>query len=129
MLENRQRQLASLQKMEEKIRNTNTKPNSSSNKSSSSPALCPHHRMTTYLLDISNCISDHYVTWVSLPASSSLTAPQESILYSLVLGRTELVMFGGLQKDVSQGTGGGQKNSSETVSNSLYYLNPPQIII
>ena len=31
-------------------------------------------------------------------------APQESILYSLVAGRTELIMFGGLRKDISVGT-------------------------
>lgn len=85
--------------------------------------------MTTFLLDISTCISDHYVTWLVLPSNSSLTAPQESILYSLVLGRTELVMFGGLQKDVSKTGGRGQQNNSEKVSNCLYYLNPPKTII
>jgi len=130
MLENRQRQLASLQKMEEKIRNTpKAAHNSPKSSSTSAPVVCPHHRMTTFILDISHCKSDHYVTWLPLATSSSLRAPQESILYSLVLGRTELIMFGGLQKDVSLGTVRGQQNNSETVSNCLYYLNPPQIII
>ena len=58
-------------------------------------------------------------------ASQSCEAPQESILYSLVLGRTELVMFGGLQKDVSLSGGRSQQNNSETVSNCLFFLNPP----
>ena len=63
MLENRQRQLASLQRMEEKIRNSGKSQSSSSqskqnqqhggNKSN----VCPHHRMTTHILDISNCLS------------------------------------------------------------------------
>jgi hypothetical protein len=35
--------------------------------------------------------------------SSGSEAPQESILYSLVTGRTELIMFGGLKKDISLG--------------------------
>eukprot|EP00092_Neocalanus_flemingeri_P014613 GFUD01015764.1.p1 GENE.GFUD01015764.1~~GFUD01015764.1.p1 ORF type:complete len:698 (+),score=94.25 GFUD01015764.1:142-2235(+) len=130
MLENRQRQLASLQKMEEKIRNNSRSTQSPpKNSGTSAPVVCPHHRMTTYILDISNCKTEHYVTWLPLPPGSSIRAPQESILYSLVLGRTELIMFGGLQKDVSLGTVRGQQNNSETVSNCLYYLNPPQLVI
>jgi len=136
MLENRQRQLASLQRMEEKIRNSGKSQSSSSqskqnqqhggNKSN----VCPHHRMTTHILDISNCLTEHYVTWQPISPILSPEAPQESILYSLVLGRTELIMFGGLQKDVSLSTGRtNQQNNSETVSNCLYYLNPPQITI
>ena len=53
--------------------------------------------MTTHILDISHAISDHFVTWQPVSPVNSCEAPQESILYSLVLGRTELVMFGGLQ--------------------------------
>ena len=83
--------------------------------------------MTTHILDISHAISDHYVTWQLVSPVNSSEAPQESILYSLVLGRTELVMFGGLQKDVSLNGGRGHQNNSETVSNCLFYLNPPQL--
>ena len=136
MLENRQRQLASLQRMEEKIRKSarvsNTDNSTATGKQSSSSSLspgCPHHRMTTFILDISTSISDHYVTWLPITPLSFSEAPQESILYSLVQGRTELIMFGGLQKDVSTGGTGRAHNSSESVSNCLYYLNPPQITI
>jgi len=136
MLENRQRQLASLQRMEEKIRKSARSSSGSNNsnspgvKQSSSSSSCPHHRMTTFILDISTSISDHYVTWLPLTPASFSEAPQESILYSLVQGRTELIMFGGLQKDVNTtNTGRPQTNSSESVSNCLYYLNPPQMTI
>ena len=136
MLENRQRQLASLQRMEEKIRNSgknNTAHAQSrqSHKSSESSSVCPHHRMTTHILDISQAISHHRVTWLPVSPLVSPEAPQESILYSLVMGRTELIMFGGLQKDVSINNSGGrgQQNNSETVSNCLYYLNPPPMTI
>ena len=139
MLENRQRQLASLQRMEEKIRNSSKAQSSISGSSQASRSggvcsnssggtnTCPHHRMTTHILDISHAISDHYVTWQLVSPVNSSEAPQESILYSLVLGRTELVMFGGLQKDVSLNGGRGHQNNSETVSNCLFYLNPPQL--
>ena len=83
--------------------------------------------MTTHILDISHAISDHFVTWQPVSPVNSCEAPQESILYSLVLGRTELVMFGGLQKDVSLNGGRGQQNNSETVSNCLFFLNPPPL--
>merc|ERR1719239_1984233 len=48
MLENRQRQLASLQKMEERIRTTSSSASSQRPASTSSPASsCPHHRLTS----------------------------------------------------------------------------------
>ena len=149
MLENRQRQLASLQKMEERIRTTSsssaTSPRHQS--STSSPAgSCPHHRLTSHLLDISQAVDSHWVEWLPLPHTSLPNAPQvnlalvltclfdtisclqESILYTLVLGRTELIMFGGLQKDVNQGSSRPQP-TAETVSNCLHFLNLPPTTI
>lgn len=91
MLENRQRQLASLQRMEEKIRNSGKSQSSSSqskqnqqhggNKSN----VCPHHRMTTHILDISNCLTEHYVTWQPISPILSPEAPQVFLteLYSI----------------------------------------------
>ena len=89
MLENRQRQLASLQRMEEKIRKT-ARPSSSNNSGSNSPqpkqisnnkTSCPHKKMTTFILDISTSVSDNFVTWLSVTPNSFSEAPQESILY------------------------------------------------
>ena len=60
--------------------------------------------MALSVLDISKALSDHVVTWLPpspLPPGSEV--PQECILYSLVRGRTELIMFGGLMKDISLG--------------------------
>ena len=136
MLENRQRQLASLQRMEEKIRNSSRSQQPQARGGAAASAagsgeergVCPHHRMTTHTLDISRAISEHYVSWLPTAPASSVEAPQESILYSLVVGRAELVMFGGLQKDVTiSGGRGQQQNNTESVSNCLFYLNPPQL--
>ena len=126
MLESRQRQLASLQRMEERIRVGGAAGRPAS---SSAPLHCPHHTMSTFILDISRCLSHGEVEWLEQGPASRIQAPTESILYSLVLGRTELIMFGGLQKDVSIGAGRGAGQTSDTVSNDLYFLNPPQLSI
>ena len=146
MLENRQRQLASLQKMEERIRTTSSSSSPRQASTSSPAASCPHHRLTSHLLDISQAVDGHWVEWLTLPHTSlpnapqvnrdpvtsyvfySLSRPQESILYTLVLGRTELIMFGGLQKDVNQGSSRPQP-TAETVSNCLHFLNLPPTTI
>lgn len=127
MLENRQRQLASLQRMEEKIRANSRQASAASPRPTparSPPVLCPNHRMALYVLDTSRAVSDHVVTWLPpspLPPGSD--APQESILYSLVAGRTELIMFGGLRKDISVGTTR-EFSEMDSVSNSLHFLVP-----
>merc|ERR1712226_1810306 len=95
--------------------------------STSSPAgSCPHHRLTSHLLDISQAVDSHWVEWLPLPHTSLPNAPQESILYTLVLGRTELIMFGGLQKDVNQGSSSPnlQQRLFPTVCTSLTFLHP-----
>lgn len=77
MLENRQRQLASLQKMEERIRTTSSSASSQRPTSTSSPASsCPHHRLTSHLLDISQAVDGHWVEWLPLPHTSLPNAPQ-----------------------------------------------------
>jgi hypothetical protein len=97
-----------------------------------------------FVLDISEAMSSNVVTWLPVKSNASLSAPEETILYSLVRGRGELVMFGGIQKDVSSmaaggrgGGGGGQQqggavptaNANDTASNSLYFLSPPSAIV
>jgi len=129
MMENRQRQLASLNRMEERIRNSARIPSSAAAAKvgaagTSPPVLCPNHRMALSVLDISKALSDHVVTWLPpspLPPGSEV--PQECILYSLVRGRTELIMFGGLMKDISLG-GQLRDLSQASVSNTVNILYP-----
>merc|ERR1712226_1479935 len=99
---------------------------------SSNNSTCARQRLTIHVLDISKAISDHVVTWKDVRANASLNAPEETILYSLVKGKSELVMFGGIQKDVSLisrgGTNGGSSDG-DTVSNAVYFLNPPNNVV
>ena len=70
MLENRQRQIASLNRMEERIRNARVSTSPTRGPATSPPVLCPNHRMALNVLDISQAISQHTVTW--LPPSPLL---------------------------------------------------------
>ena len=79
MLENRQRQLASLQKMEERLRTTPSSASSPRQPNTSSPmSSCPHHKltMTSHLLDISQAVEGHWVEWLPLPHTSLPNSPQ-----------------------------------------------------
>ena len=110
---------------------------SSSSSVPSTSSSCTCHRLSTMVLDISQAVSDHVVTWLPVrPGADLRQAPEETILYTLVRGRSELVLFGGIQKDVSSMTYRSPNNpqssnsssgaASDTVSNSVYYLVPPR---
>jgi len=110
----------------------NSKTNSASNPGNIENTSCACQRLTIHVLDISKAISDNVVTWKDVRTNSSLNAPEETILYSLVKGKSELVMFGGIQKDVSSISRGGANGASsdgDTVSNAVYFLNPPNNVV
>ena len=54
------------------------------------------------------------------------------LCHILFQGKSELVMFGGIQKDVSsisrERVNGGA-GDGDTVSNAVYFLNPPNTVI
>jgi hypothetical protein len=53
---------------------------------------CACHRLAMHVLDISRAASaDHVVEWLPFKSNASLAAPEETILYTLVYGRSELV--------------------------------------
>ena len=52
-----------------------------------------------------------------------------AILCSLVAGCVELIMFGGLQKDVAMMRNQAAANENDSVTNALYFLTPPQEIV
>ena len=146
-LETRQRQLEMLRRMEERYKSMAAQQEETKRKNSltswpeqkrSQPAApstnstCACQRLSVHVLDISKAITDNIVTWISLKSNSSLAAPEETILYTLTLGKGELIMFGGIQRDLSAmvargGTVGSQE--SDTDSNALYFLNPPGNVI
>jgi F-box protein 42 len=145
-LETRQRQLVSLKKMEERYKSitSQAKEEKAAKKvcppapaavpvaAAAAPKVhrCSCHRLAMYVLDISKATTDYVVEWLSYKSNTPIDSPEEAILYSLVKGRGELIMFGGIQKDISAmnaraaGHGGGH-NENDSVSNGLYFLTPP----
>jgi len=120
-IENRQRQLATLNRVEERIRKSNAAGGKSSSSLTSPPALCPNCKMALSVLDTSKAINKHTVTW--LPPSPLLPgseAPQDRMLYSLVKARAELVLFGGYKSDKSLAN----IRDLQSVTNSVYILHP-----
>ena len=92
---------------------------------------CACHRLAMYVLDIGRAVGDEpEVEWLPFKSNASLAAPEETILYTLVSGRSELIMFGGIQKDVSTiASGRNSSSENDTVFNDVYFLTPPIQIV
>ncbi|XP_055953761.1 F-box only protein 42-like isoform X2 [Argiope bruennichi] len=121
---NRQRQLEGLDRMEQRLRDLRAG-------NVSYPTLHKFSRtmkrpMCLYVLDISTAF-DGFVTWRAVK-NQSPSAPEEIILYSLVLGKGEVIMFGGIQKDLNSS---GQEGETvpEVVSNSLHFMTAERFVI
>ncbi|CAL1301077.1 unnamed protein product [Larinioides sclopetarius] len=82
--------------------------------------------MCLYVLDIST-VFDGFVTWRAVK-NQSPSAPEEIILYSLVLGKGEVIMFGGIQKDLNSSEQEGE-TVPEIVSNSLHFMTAERFVI
>lgn len=82
-----------------------------------------------YVLDLSHVLDDEpYVTWLPVKNDGVLSeGPEETILYSLVEGKSELIMFGGIQKDASSLAC--TTSLRNQVSNSLHFITAPKYII
>lgn len=153
----RERQLEALRRIEERLRNKNkeinnspaesvfsapapTAPSSSSNSSgkkdtkpqspsSSVRLLSP--KMAMFVLDISCVLTDEcFASWLPVKSVAE-DSPDDMILYTLVQGNGELIMFGGIQKDAMSINQQAQSsvNITNIVSNSLHFITPPHSII
>ena len=88
--------------------------------------------MSLCVLDISEALTDHRVHW--LPGESSGNSggsPEEAVLYSIVHGRGEIIVFGGVQKFIAtQATTNTPGNGGPNiVSNAVYFIKAPKPII
>ncbi|XP_048512597.1 F-box only protein 42 isoform X2 [Athalia rosae] len=115
----RQRQLEWLRRMEEKIQNLKTQ---------TKPVKKTENTLAIFVLDISKVLSDECVaSWIPLKPNDQ-SGPDERILYSLVLGRGELIVFGGIRKEQTTIQGQTETDDSE-VYNDLHFINPPRYVI
>ncbi|CAK1602884.1 unnamed protein product [Parnassius mnemosyne] len=85
--------------------------------------------LTMHVLDISTVVdgnSMNYVSWLCPRLGEMNGAPEELVMYSLVKGNGELIMFGGVHNDISILNYSEQQNM---YSNSLHFITPPRDII
>ncbi|KAL1124381.1 hypothetical protein AAG570_001010 [Ranatra chinensis] len=123
----RERQLEALRRMEEKLRSQQQEAirRPQPHKGSQTP------KMAMFVLNIAEVLGPHCrVSWMPVKAVPN-GSPETTILYTLVRGNGELVMFGGIKKDATSIT---QQNPqtmdiSDTVSNSLHFITAPRGII
>ena len=116
---NRQKQLESLRRMEERLQ---------SRKAQSKVIRRTENTLAIFVLDISDILCDECTaSWIPLKQSNQ-AGPDERILYSLVLGRGELIVFGGLRKEQATTQGHTDIDDSQ-VYNDLHFINPPKYVI
>ncbi|XP_065163548.1 F-box only protein 42 [Atheta coriaria] len=83
-----------------------------------------------YVLDVAHALdSEPYVTWMPIKDPDlERDGPEETMLYTFVSGKSELIMFGGIHKDdgslIACTT-----NLSQQVSNSLHFITAPRYVI
>lgn len=115
----RQRQLESLRRIEESIKNRRTQTKS---------VKKTGNTLSIFVLDITNVLCDECTaSWIPLKHNDQ-SGPDERILYSLVAGRGELIVFGGIGKEQTSVPNNLDMDESE-VYNDLHFINPPRYII
>lgn len=85
--------------------------------------------LTMHVLDISTVVdgnSMNYVSWLCPRLGEMHGAPEELVMYSLVKGNGELIMFGGVHNDISILN---YSEQQDMYSNSLHFIIPPRDII
>ncbi|XP_053379608.1 F-box only protein 42-like, partial [Mercenaria mercenaria] len=138
-MKNRQKQLEALLKYEKRFRHTDMvgpsdaeeePPRLSQNlhniRQQKSPTVTNlASLMTLHVLDISRVLECKVVSWQKLNFENMTGAPTGTIFYSLVEGQNEILMFGGIEKDI-HALQRGQGIQSHTVNNALYIISPIQ---
>lgn len=85
--------------------------------------------LTMHVLDISTVMNGNslnYVSWLCPRLGEMSGAPEELVMYSLVKGNGELIMFGGVHNDISIINYTEHQNM---YSNMLHFITPPRDII
>ncbi|XP_046677022.1 F-box only protein 42 [Homalodisca vitripennis] len=127
----RERQLEVLHRMEERLRNLSRNPQPKPKAVPIPPPVVRQSppKMAMFVMDISTVLTDHCVRWLPIK-SVAPGGPEHTILYSLVSGQGEIIMFGGIQKDVSLfSIEEASLNVINTVTNTVHFITAPQTVI
>ncbi|XP_034231582.1 F-box only protein 42 [Thrips palmi] len=125
----RERQLQALQRFEERMR-YNNQPAAQEPAEDEAPVGKPQRTMVMCVLDITNLLEEECsVRWLPFGPEGSSTGPEETILYSLVPGRGEIIMFGGIHREATTLLTNSQMNTASNLSNSLHFISAPHGVI
>lgn len=93
------------------------------------PKKIKRNTLTMHVLDISTVVngnSMNFVSWLCPRLGEMNGAPEELVMYSLVKGNGELIMFGGVHNDISAPN---YIEQQRVYSNSIHFITPPRDII
>ena len=121
-MKDRRRQLEALSRYEDKLRAAGhqSSPASASvtsvTRRSSAAGMCVH------VIDISQAVELGRVTWLPIRGVNLTNSPDEATFYSLVEGRGELMMFGGIRGDARNLQRGSSTLQPQAVSSDVNFL-------
>ncbi|XP_063972153.1 F-box only protein 42 [Diachasmimorpha longicaudata] len=115
---NRARQLESLRRMQERIQNHRIQQRIVKRKTD---------RLGIFVLDIGQIFEECAATWIS-HSQNEYSGPEGRILYSLLLGQSELIVFGGIRKIVNTIQGEIDDDDAE-VFNDIHFIKPPRYVL
>ncbi|KAJ1520014.1 hypothetical protein ONE63_004244 [Megalurothrips usitatus] len=125
----RERQLQALQRFQDRIRYQNQARAQEATNGDDVSSTKLQRTMVVCVMDITNVLEDECsVRWLTLSSEACNNGPEETILYTLVAGRGELIMFGGIHRDAMT-LMTNQLNSSSNLSNSLHFVSAPHGVI
>lgn len=91
------------------------------------------HRLGIYVLDIKDTLKNLDITCVKkpsavwLPPKHDSKGPDEAILYTLVAGKSELIMFGGVERESNPV--GLMVDIDSQISNNVHFLKAPNYVV
>lgn len=125
----REQQLQALQRFEERMRFNNQARAQDPAKKEETVTVRRQRNMVLCVMDISKVLEEECsVRWLNLNPDTVTTGPEETILYSLVSGRGELIMFGGIHREAISLMTHSQNNTA-SLSNSLHFISAPHGVI
>lgn len=92
------------------------------------PKKLKRNRLTIHVLDISNVLNGNslnYVSWLCPRLGEMTGAPEELVMYSLIKGNGELIMFGGVYNDINIADHV-RTQPDHYHSNSLHFITTPR---
>lgn len=128
---NRMKQLESLRRLEARYKNPPKPedPKPKKNDEPPDPMLGNlSKKMNMYVADISDVLVSENGSVVWKPPRSNSGAPRDTVLHSLVLGKGELIIFGGVQKSIAGLSFSGPVNY-KAVSNTAHFITAPRTIV